>query len=62
MCGERRDTPENEVSPEMIREGMAELSGYDPEFDQGGELVERIYLAMDEARRSRLSCGKSQPV
>ena len=50
-----------EITPEMIIEGMTELSGYDPEFDEGGEVVERIYRAMDEARRLRLACGKRLP-
>ena len=49
---------EIEITPEMITEGMSVLSDYDPEFDEGGEVVERIYRAMDEALRSRLACGK----
>ena len=52
---------EIEITPEMINEGMTELSGYDPEFDEGGEVVERIYRAMNEVHRSRLSCGKRPP-
>ncbi len=58
---EDKQKQEVEVTPEMIREGMAELSGYDPEFDEGGGVVERIYRAMDEVRQSRLACGKSPP-
>ena len=37
-----------EITPEMIRAGVLELAGYDPDFELQSEIVERVYLAMAE--------------
>ena len=35
-----------EVTPEMVKVGVSELSAFDPERDNGFEFVRRLYQAM----------------
>ncbi len=47
--------PDNEieVTPEMIEAGIRELFGFDPEWESGAEVVERIYAAMGRVGGNR---------
>lgn len=48
MFGERRDTSEIEVTPEMIDAGLRALSNFDPDRDSGSDFVARLYRVMFE--------------
>ena len=42
MCGERRDTSEIEITPEMIEAGRDLLVSYDPHFESEEDFVRRF--------------------
>lgn len=46
-----------EITQDMIAAGMAELEAYDRRFDEPGEVVSRIYIAM----RLALESGAKDP-
>jgi hypothetical protein len=49
MADEQAETDQTSqvtVTPSMIEAGRAELSGYRPGWDDGDELVTRLYMAM----------------
>lgn len=57
MCkrGKGADSPNVEITPEMTDAGFWALMSYDAETESGVEAAERIYRAMELARR----CGET---
>ena len=41
-----------EITPRMIEAGEEALNLYDPDFDHAKDVAIRVYIAMEEARRS----------
>ena len=48
-----------EITEEMLFAGQREMLCYDPDNDPPRELVERIYRAMEEARKEFHQASKS---
>lgn len=43
---------EVEVTPDMVRAGVAEIATYNTDFEDDEDAVTRIYVAMELARRA----------
>ena len=46
---------EVEITEAMIFGGSVEMMGYDAEYDSSRELVQKVYRAMESARRDQAS-------
>ena len=44
------DTPETDITPEMIEAGVLKLYEYDPSFSNERDIVAEIFMLMLEAR------------
>lgn len=51
MTNAESKMPESEVTEEMVEAGVAELTFYDPDRDNGYEFVRRLYQVMEGERR-----------